>query len=54
MDNRLFNVNGNGDQLLLCTLRLVFEQVDSKCKGWVQDEDNGLVLLRWCDAYFSL
>ena len=47
MDNRLFNVNGSGDELLLAALSLVFKQQgdNTKCKAWVQTKDHGLILL---------
>ena len=44
MDNRVFNVNGEGREMLLRTLELVFEQKRIGCAGWVQTE-RGLVLL---------
>lgn len=34
MDNRVFNVNGRGDDLLLNTLRLVFSQRGSTARSW--------------------
>jgi len=36
MDNRIFNVNGIGDDFLLETLRLVFKHggYDHKCQSW--------------------
>ena len=45
MDNRIFNVNGSGDSMLLKTLQLVFEQCDSTCKAWTFSKNHGLILL---------
>lgn len=46
MDNRIFNVNGNGDTALLRALRLAFEQEGdrTKCAGWKFEPENGIVL----------
>ena len=45
MDNRIFNVNGSGEEMLLAALRLAFMQDGSnrRCRGW-QLTKNGLVL----------
>ena len=45
MDNRVFNVNGSGDQMLLAALQLVFAQEGAsvRCKAW-QVTKQGLVL----------
>jgi len=50
MDNRLFNVNGEGDDMLFKTLELAFLQWGGKttCKGWKQTKENGLILCWWC------
>lgn len=47
MDNRIFNVNGNGEQMLLDTLRLVFAQEGQKTtsKAWLSTKQHGLILL---------
>lgn len=47
MDNRVFNVNGSGDDQLLATLKLVFNQEGHKttCKGWRVTPEHGLILL---------
>lgn len=46
MDNRVFNVNGSGDEMLLKALELVFLQDSENCKctGWFETKENGLVL----------
>lgn len=46
MDNRVFNVNGKGDSMLLATLKLVFEQEGPKtvCKSWIFNKEKGLIL----------
>ncbi len=45
MDNRVFNVNGRGDDMLLKALDLAFVQYgDSKCVGWRQNDSAGLIL----------
>ena len=50
MDNRVFNVNGSGEQMLLDALRLAFSQDGSstRCKGWRLTK-NGLVLTWYVD-----
>jgi hypothetical protein len=50
MDNRIFNVNGKGDEMLLRTLQLVFEQEGNKtAKGWSFSKKHGLILHWYCD-----
>lgn len=46
MDNRIFNVNGSGDEMLKLTLSLVFLQRDKNatCTGWKQTKEHGLIL----------
>lgn len=46
MDNRVFNVNGSGDEMLLKALELVFLQRSEKttCSGWQQTKEDGLIL----------
>lgn len=46
MDNKLFNVNGSGSEMLLKALELSFMQEGSRttCSGWQQTEENGLIL----------
>lgn len=45
MDNRLFNVNGSGVDLLLQTLKLAFMQSGhSHCKAWSSSHEHGLIL----------
>lgn len=46
MDNRIFNVNGQSDGMLLNTLQLVFAQTGLRTKavGWSFDNKYGLVL----------
>lgn len=60
MDNRVFNVNGKGDELLLATLKLVASQVGSntKFKGWYFNPKKGLVLtwyndFKRCNVFLS-
>jgi hypothetical protein len=43
-DNRIFNINGKGDEMLLDTLRLVFKQNGFGCSGWKFSIDHGLIL----------
>lgn len=48
MDNRLFNVNGDGSALLKQTLALAFAQFRNDkvlCREWIQTKENGLILL---------
>jgi len=49
MDNRLFNVNGSGEEMLKKTLELVFSQEGDRttCASWFESKEKGLVLL-WC------
>lgn len=48
MDNRIFDVNGKGSDLLLLTLQLAFKQSGNEvCKAWRQTPENGLVLEWW-------
>lgn len=49
MDNRIFNVNGKGEELLLKALELAFEQSKCKCKGWLATKQ-GLVLAWYVDG----
>jgi hypothetical protein len=45
-DNRIFNVNGKGDDLLLATLWLAFRQAGySTAKAWRVDPVKGMILL---------
>lgn len=46
MDNRQFNVNGEGDEMLLKTLELVFQQEgnNTKAVGWEITKTHGLIL----------
>ena len=48
MDNRIFNVNGEGEKMLLAALELAFMQRDenTRCVAW-QTTEKGLILL--CD-----
>ena len=49
MNNRIFNVNGEGDDMLLAALKLVFKQegANTTCTGWNFDKQKGLILF-WC------
>lgn len=53
MDNRIFNVNGESEAMLLNTLRLVFAQCDgTTCVGYFESKEKGLVLCRYAsDGY---
>lgn len=46
MDNRIFNVNGSGTDMLRKTLELVFLQDgrSTTCKAWKQTIEHGLIL----------
>lgn len=48
MDNRIFNVNGRGTEMLTDTLKLVFTQwgKNSRCVSWRFNKDKGLIL-KW-------
>lgn len=47
-DNRLFNVNGKSDAMLLRALELVFEQEGCKdSKSWMVTPTHGLILFWW-------
>lgn len=55
MDNRIFNVNGRTDEMLLDTLKLVFRQrqcgradKEPTCCAWKFDPKYGLIIL-WSD-----
>ncbi len=46
-DNRLFNVNGIGSEMLVKALELSFMQESDRthmCSGWMQTEEHGLIL----------
>lgn len=45
-DNRIFNVNGIGNDQLKLTLQLVFAQQQTTCVGWMQT-DKGLLLANY-------
>jgi hypothetical protein len=51
-DNRIFNINGGGEAMLLDTLKLVFRQEgeNTTAKGWIKDPDKGMILLWWSDG----
>ena len=52
MDNRIFNVNGKGDDTLLATLRLAFKQEGDRCtaKAYIIDPEKGMILLWHSDG----
>lgn len=53
MDNRVFNINGEGPDMLKRVLALAFEQSgNSKCPAY-ETTDKGLVLL-WCKTDRSI
>jgi hypothetical protein len=47
MDNRLFNVNGRGEEMLKDTLQLAFTQKGEhhRCEAFSQTKESGLILL---------
>lgn len=47
MDNRIFNVNGRGTDMLQKALELAFIQNgrNTTCNAWKQTKENGLILL---------
>ena len=49
MDNRVFNVNGEGEEMLRDTLRLVFQQEGERttAKAWASRKSHGLILFWW-------
>lgn len=49
MDNRLFNVNGRGDDMLLAALELAFMQDgdNATAKHWGEFTKHGLILARY-------
>jgi hypothetical protein len=51
VNNRIFNVNGIGDEMLLMALELVFAQdgENTKARGWSFSKKHGLVLY-WADS----
>jgi hypothetical protein len=51
MDNRVFNVNGSGLEMLTATLELAFHQEgeNTKAKGYLFDPQHGLILLWYLD-----
>lgn len=51
MDNRIFNVNGKGDEMLLRAIKLVFEQsgANTTAKAWSVTKKRGLILHWWYD-----
>lgn len=51
MDNRIFNVNGEGRDMLHKALELVFQQEgkNTTCRAWKQTKEHGLILL-WSDS----
>lgn len=49
MDNRIFNVNGSGKEMLAAALDLAFKQdsYSKTCSAFSETKDSGLILL-WC------
>jgi len=47
MDNRIFNVNGKGDDALLDVLKLAYRQTgtNTKAKAYIVDPIKGMILL---------
>ncbi|NIB43759.1 hypothetical protein HBA55_29420 [Pseudomaricurvus alkylphenolicus] len=48
MDNKVFNVNGSGEDQLLKTLELAFG--GQTCSGWQETEDHGMILCWTADS----
>lgn len=50
-DNRIFNVNGETEEMLLAALKLVFQQEGDRAtaKGWSFSEKDGLILHWWAE-----
>lgn len=50
MDNRIFNINGDGDDLLRSTLYFAFTQAGfATAKGWRISPEKGLILFWYVD-----
>jgi len=49
MDNRVFNVNGRGVELLALTLQVAVQQRSQLPRGFRKDEQRGLVLYWYID-----
>ena len=51
MDNRIFNVNGSGSEMLRKALELAFMQEgdNTTCTAWRETKEHGLILL-WAKA----
>lgn len=49
MDNRIFNVNGSGQEMLGLTLRLAFlhNGKNTKATGWKKTKKHGLILYQY-------
>ncbi len=54
MDNRIFNVNGHGDEFLRDVLDLAFRQHSPRgcCRAWLSHPQKGFILL-WSDELDS-
>jgi hypothetical protein len=52
MDNKVFDVNGREQDMLLDALKLVFKQcgTNTTCKGWFVTQKHGLVLTWYKDT----
>lgn len=51
MDNKIFNVNGDNDEMLLATLKLVFQQgFGNTAKAWSVSQRYGLILHWWNES----
>ena len=55
-DNRIFNVNGEGDEMLLDTLKLIFKQEgdNTTAKGWRKSLKHGLILYAYENGDINL
>ena len=47
MDNRIFNVNGSGLEMLTQALELAFLQEDIEARGYTIDPAKGLILVQY-------
>jgi hypothetical protein len=43
-DNRILNINGQGDELLLLALKAAVSQMEFGVKGWSQSKEAGMML----------
>lgn len=51
MDNRIFNINGTGQNSLRKALELAFDQVKSKADGYIINPEKGFILVKYNDDH---